>query len=227
MLVRVLKGIVMVKENSGDLSFKEVAKEHPATGILLNVRTAYSLTAILLFIMAIIVVTYHGSNSRLFASDKAEFTVENPELAYEIWKEKQVQGRVLLLFDSYPHMGGFGAYDGIPRLNRSNLIEFCVFQNIIRKIYVIVPDQDWEEFRRHPFLHPLREVAGVERGLYLDNLSGVLMIATTPSSLPHMAEETLVYINDRMFNYETTLDLLSRKWIVSDILIRYRVKEEM
>lgn len=212
-----------MKENSGDLSSQEVAKEHPAAEILLNVRTAYSLTAVLLFILVIIVVAYHGNNTRLFAADKPIFTIETPEKAYEIWKAKQVRGRVLLLFDNYPHMRGFGDYDGIPGLNQSNLIEFCVFQNILRKIYLIVPDQDWEEFRRHPFIHPLREVAGVERGLYLDNLSGVLMIATTPSSLPHITEETLVYINDRMFNYETTLDLLSRKWIVSDIIIRYHL----
>jgi len=217
----------MVKESSGDLSSKEVATEHPAAGILHSVGTAYSLTAILLFIMVIIVVTSHGNKSRRFSSNKAEFIVEKPELAYEIWKEKKVQGRVLLLFDNYPHMRGFGDYDGIPRLGQSNLIEFCVFQNIIRRIYFIVPDEDWEEFRQQPFMHPLREVAGVERGLYLYSLSGVLMIATTPSSLPHMAEETLVYINDRKFDYETTLDLLSRKWIESDIIIRYRVKEEM
>jgi hypothetical protein len=213
--------MVKVKEKNGDLRFEDVAKEQPATGILLSVRTGYSLTAILLFIMVIIVVTYHANDARLFAADKALFTIENPELAYEIWSKMKVQGRVLLLFDNYPHMRGFADYDGIPRLDRSNLIEFCLFQNIIRKIYFIVPDQDWEKFRQQQLMHPLRKVAGVERGFYLYSLSGILIIATTPSSLPHIAEETLVYINDRIFDYDTTLDLLSRKWIVSDIIIRY------
>jgi len=189
--------------------------------------TAYSLTATILFILIIVMVIYHGNKNRLFASGTMQFTIENPETAYDIWKEKQVKGRILLLFDSYPHMRGFYTYDGIPRLDRSNLVEFGVFQNIIRKIYFIVPDQDWEEFQQQETMHPLRKASWGERGLYLYSMSGIPMIATTPSSLPHIAEEALVYVNDQKFDYEKTMDLLSRKKIVSDIIIRCRVKGKM
>ena len=189
-------------------------------------KTAYSLTAIILFIIIIVMVIYHGSRNRLVASGTMKFTIENPEEAYDIWKDKNVKGRILLLFDNYPHMRGYYTYDGIPRLDRSNFVEFGVFQNIIRKIFVI-PDREWEEFQQQEAIHPLRKAAWGERGLYLFSMSGIPIIATTPASLPHIAEEPLVYVNDQKFDYETTMDLLSRKKIVSDIIIRCRVKGGM
>jgi hypothetical protein len=189
-------------------------------------NTAYSLTAVLLFIIIIVIVTFHGNRNRLFASGTMKVTIENPEAAYDIWKEKQVKGRILLLFDNYPHMRGFYTYGGIPSLDRSNLVEFGVFQNIIRKIYLIIPDQEWEEFRQQETVHPLRKAAAGERGLYLYSMSGIPIIATTPASLPHIAEEPLVYVNDQKFDYEKTMDLLSRKKIASDIIIRCRVRGE-
>jgi len=189
-------------------------------------KTAYSLTAIILFIIIIVIVVYHGSRNRLVASGTMKFTIENPETAYDIWKDKNVKGRILLLFDNYPHMRGFYTYDGILRLDRFNLVEFSVFQNIIRKIYFIVPEQDWAEFQQQESIHPIRRVPFAENACYLFSMSGIPFIATTPSSLPNFAEEPLVYVNDRKFDYEETMDLLARKKIVSDIIIRCRVREE-
>lgn len=184
-------------------------------------KTAYSLTAILLFIIVTAVVAFHGNSRRLFASGKTNFTVESPEKAYEVWKEGKVKGRILLLFDDYPHMRGFYAYGGIPQLDRSNLVEFSVFRNVIRKIYFIVPDQDWEEFRKQEEMHPIRMVPGMDRAYYLYTMSGTPVIATTPTSLPALAEKPLVYINDKKFDYEKTIDLLLQKKIAGDIIIRY------
>lgn len=183
-------------------------------------KTTCSLVAILSFLLIIGIVTMHGSGSRLFASRTMKFTIPDPEAAYDIWRDTNVRGRVLLLFDSYPHMRGYYTYEGVPRLDRSNLIEFSVFQNIIRKIYFIVPEQEWDDFRQQETMHPLRATGRGERALYLFSMSGVLIIATTPASLPHISEEPLVYINDQKYDYDSIMDLLSRKKIVSDIVIR-------
>jgi hypothetical protein len=187
-------------------------------------RTAYSLAAILLFIIVITGVSHHGRNSRRFAQNMASVTIETPEKAYDVWKEKKVKGRILLLFDNFPHMVGLNKYDGIPRLSQWNLFEISIFENIIRKIFLIVPDQDWEKFQQNYSIVPISKVGNLDREISIDTQSGVPIIATTLSSLPHLAEEPLVYINDQKFDNEKIMDFLSRKKIVSDVIIRYHAR---
>lgn len=185
-------------------------------------NTAYSLVIILLFIMAVLLVSYHGHKSRVFASDNATEIVDLPEKAFLIWQDKKVKGRILLLFDNYPHMMGLYTYYGAPyQLSSSNFIELGVFQNMIREIYFIVPDAVWEEFRTMEIMHPLRPVPGMERGLFLYNMSGVLIIATTPTSLPRIPETVLVYINGSVVNDADARALLLQKKIASDIIVTY------
>jgi len=187
-------------------------------------RTAYALAAILLFIVVITVVSHHGKNNRQFAQNRVNVTVETPAKAYDVWNENKVKGRILLLFDSVPYMRGLNKYDGIPQLSQGNLIEIGIFKNIIRKIYLIVPDQDWENFQQNNSIMPISQVGNLDRGIIIDNKSGVPIIATTLSSLPHLTEEPLVYINDQKFDDEKTMKLLSREKIVSDVIIRYRAR---
>jgi len=185
-------------------------------------RTAYSLVIILLFIMAVLLVSYHGYKSRVFESNSIVATVDLPEKAFLIWQDKKVKGRILLLFDNYPHMMGLYTYYGSPyQLSNSNFIELSVFQNITREIYFIVPDAVWEEFRTMELMHPLRPVPGLERGLFLYNMSGVPIIATTPTSLPRIPETVLVYINGSVANNADARGLLSRKEIRADIIVSY------
>jgi hypothetical protein len=187
-------------------------------------RTAYALAAILLFIIVLTVVGHHGRQTRQFAQSSASVTVASPEQAYNVWEEKKLKGRVLLLFDGFPNISGLSKYEGDPRLFNWNFIEFSIFKNILRKIYLIVPDQDWEEFRQSNIILPIRQVGNLDRGIMINNQSGILLIATTPSSLPDLTEEPLVYINDQKFDAEKTMDLLSRKKIVSDVIICYHAQ---
>lgn len=185
-------------------------------------RTIYSLTILIVFSAVIIIVMLHGHGNRLFASEEVSITIDSPEKAFMIWKEKNVKGRVLLLFDRYPHMRGLRSYNGSPRLTGSNFIEYAIFMNIIRKIYFIVPDDVWEVFRLQETMHPIREVPGLERGLFLYTLSGIPFIATTPSSMPQLSEKALVLINDTAYDREEALTLLSEKEIGSDIIITHQ-----
>lgn len=185
-------------------------------------KTAYSLAACVVLIIVITAVSYHGYHNRIFTPERMSFVVDNPEKAHAIWQEKNVRGRTLLLFDKYPHLKGRIGYEGSPQLTDANLIEFSVFANIIRKIYLIVPDAQWAEFEQRAAINPIRDFADGERGLYLYSLSGIPIIAVTPSALPQLSETALVYISNRVFNDKQAEDLLLQKKISSDILILYR-----
>lgn len=183
---------------------------------------AGSLAAITLFITVIIVVSYHGYSNRVFTSGKQTVTVDAPEKAYAVWRQKGVKGRTLLLFDNYPHMRGRFNYAGEPLLEPTNLVEFSIFENIVRKIYFIVPDAAWEDFLGRKTTRPIKAISGLAKGVFLYNLNGTPMIATTPSSLPHVSERALVYINSSIFDPIEVEELLGQREIASDIIVIYR-----
>lgn len=184
-------------------------------------KTTSSIALCILFISIVLAVSRHGENNRIFASVKTAYTVNSPQNAYLIWKEKSVKGRTLILFDTYPHTIGLSAYKGFLQLNKTNLIEFSILNNIIRRIYFIVPEMEWTEFRSQKFVRLIREATNVTKGVYLYNQSGIPFIAVTPSSLPQIEEEVLVYINNEVFDAGQALTLLSEKKISSDIIIQY------
>ena len=185
--------------------------------------TAWALSAILLFISVVITVNLHGNNNRVFSSGKTTHIIDSPEQAYTLWHDKQVKGRILLLFDNYPHAIGYNNYQGKPKLTPSNFVEFSIFANIIRRLYYIVPDDKWLEFKQQEAMYrPLRNVPGIPKSLYLFTFSGIPIIAVTPTSLPHIAEVPLVYINCSLFNYKQTIELLVQKNISSDVLVAYQ-----
>lgn len=182
--------------------------------------TALSLMVLSLFITTIIVVNSHGLNNRMIAPDSTTPVIESSEQAYQIWENKKVRGRILLLFDNYPHAKGRFNYNDAPSLTQSNFVEFAVFNNILRRIYYIVPDIMWEDFRKQEAMtNPFREATSLENGVYLFNLNGIPLIAVPLSSLQQMPEKPLVYINTAVFNLTQTLEQLSQKKITSDCII--------
>lgn len=182
--------------------------------------TALSLLVLSLFITTIIVVNSHGHHNRVIAPDLTTHLIESSEQAYQIWENKKVKGRILLLFDNYPHSKGRINYNGTPRLTQSNFVEFAVFNNILRRIYFIVPDSQWGGFlKQEAMTNPFREATSLERGLYLFNLNGIPLIALPLSSLPHLPEKPLVYINSSVFNQRQILEILGQKKISSDCII--------
>lgn len=180
-----------------------------------------SLILCALLICIVYAVSRHGENNRQFSSGKSAHSINAPEKAYYIWKENNVKGRILVLFDSYPHNMGLNSYTGPPQLTKTNLVEFSIFQNIIRKIYLIVPETDWNDFRRQKFIRPIREASDLVKGLYLFTQSGIPIIAVTPSSLPRISEQALVYINTKRFKSDEVKKLLDQNNISSDIVVYY------
>jgi hypothetical protein len=180
----------------------------------------YALFAIILFSVTIISVTSHGRNNRVFLAGTAHHVVESPEQAYQVWASKKLKGRILLLFDTYPHLQGRLNSLGAPELNTTNFLEHAIADNMIRKIFFIVADSKWQEFRRlDNQTNPIREYGGAERGVYLFTLHGVPFIAIPHSSLPQLEETPLVYINAAAYDQRQAMELLRQKNITSDCLI--------
>jgi len=200
---------------------------------MLAKRTACSIVPVALFLFAVIVVSIHGSRTRTYASGESSYLIHAPEQAYAIWKSSNVKGRVLVLFDRYPHAWqtafdgtprrthpeGFVEYDGMPGLTPTNMIEFSASRDMLRKIYLVVPDSEWEQFRQMKTLRPLRNAGEMERGMYLYSFTGIPIIATTPTSLPNISERVLVYINKPVFDEAEARETLERKNIESDIIV--------
>jgi len=167
-------------------------------------------------------VSYQGYRNRAYAVDRTMATIDEPSAAYEIWMERNVRGRLLLLFDFRPRMFGLKSYQGAPQLGDDNVIEYAVLKNIVRKIYLVIPDEGWETFRRRIGLKILRNTGDRDDNLVLYTINGISVIATTPTSLPRLREEPLVYINSSRFSPEGVLDTLKQRGISSDVVLVYR-----
>lgn len=185
-------------------------------------KISNSLALCILFFCSVFVVVKHGEVSRKFAPGNMVYTVNAPEKTYYIWKENNLKGRTLILFDSYPHNMGLISYNGPPQLSTTNFVEFSIFQNIIRRVYLVVPEAEWRDFRNQKFVRPIREASDLVKGLYLYNQSGIPMIAVTPSSLPQIKEQLLVYINSKRFKTDEAQAVLTRNNISSDIIVTYK-----
>lgn len=177
---------------------------------------------IIVFAILLTISIQRGRNSRVFLPQTRTVTVESPEQAAVTWLESGVRGRTLLLFDSYPHMGGLRFYDASPQLTRWNFVEYSILKNIIRSILLVVPDEEWPDFIRRVEVRPLSGTHSEERKMQLTTTSGIPMTAITPQSMPDLPEKVLVYINRGRFDYELALSLLAHKGIQSDLVIEYR-----
>lgn len=180
--------------------------------------TSWVLFTAIVFSVVLLVVSHLGQRSRRYAPGHARFVIETPQEAFSIWQENQVKGRTLLLFDNFPHMWGRLKYIE-PHLNSGNLIEFSIFNNIVRKVYLVVSEEKWDDLILQKGVMRLRSMPGVMKGAFLYTPSGIPFTIITPSSLPYISEKVLVYINCTAFTTTQAEELLANRQIESDILI--------
>jgi hypothetical protein len=186
-------------------------------------RIAWSVGAVLLFAVVAFTMNQRGLGGRVYARSRTTHVIEAPEQAPLIWQEKRVRGRTLVLFDDYPvALLASGPSEASPP-PPSNIVGYAIHHGLIRRVYLVVPEARWKELGGSESRYlPLREVPGTPGALYLFTFSGVPMIAVTRSSLPHIQEEALVYVNGLLFDLPETLALLARKRITSDVLVSFQ-----
>ncbi len=185
-------------------------------------RTAYSLGAVALFSAVVLAANARGVGSRVFSPTRTAHVVGSPAEAASIWLDRAVRGRTLLLFGDFPHDIAFGSMPGAPPPS-SELVRWAIFHDVVRRIYLVVPDARWDELARRPAMYrPLREAPGIPGAQVLFTLSGVPLIAVRLSSLPAIRETALVYVDDGVFDSARIVELLTRRGISADITVTRR-----
>jgi hypothetical protein len=142
--------------------------------------------------------------------------VEGPAGVPDVWREQGVRGRTLVLFDDYPLalLGSTG--EPAP----ANFVGWGIRSNVVRRVYLVIPDDRWEEFQRRRALYlAYREVPGNPGAIYLFTFSGVPLVAVTPSSLPALDEDALVVVNLARFELRDAAGILARRRIGADVLV--------
>ncbi len=185
-------------------------------------RAAWSVASVVAFAATLLAVEARGARGWVVAASQTTRVVASPAEAALVWEETKVKGRTLLLFDAYPHdLAVDTSSDEQPP--PSDLVRYGIFRGIVRRLYLVVPDADWLKIERNEAVYrPLRRVRGAPEAEYLFTFSGVPMIAVTPSSLPTLREQVLVYANEAVFDRSRVGELLARKGLSSDLLIAYR-----
>lgn len=181
-------------------------------------RTRISVAILLLSIAIVLALDHHGKSRRIYSSGHVVLEVARPEQAYEAWKDSGARGRTLLLFGAFPHpwrSAGGGPHQRGP----DSIVTRAALENIVRRIYVLVPDDRWDALFGVPLPGFFRAAPGLEKGLYMHYPLGLPVIATTPSSLPRLAEPPLVYVDRTRFELRQVEELLSQKGVASDLLV--------
>lgn len=182
--------------------------------------TAWSLAAVAFLAVAVAAGSLRGARSRSGAPARISRVVASPGEAALLWRDLGLRGRALLLFDHYPHAEvGAGMYSGEPA-SPDALVEYGVFHNLVRRVYLVVPDDRWEDFRLQAQLYKiLRPVPGEARAVELFTFSGAPMIALASDALPRLREQVLVYVNADAFDPAWVAGRLAAGSIESDVTV--------
>ncbi|HSN16122.1 MAG TPA: hypothetical protein VLT61_15925 [Anaeromyxobacteraceae bacterium] len=162
-----------------------------------------------------------GRARRRFSPREEVIEVARPEQTLDAWRERGLRGRTLVLFGPFPHLWRTSYSDGAPR-GPQGFVELAALENVVRRVYFLVPDEDWEVQFGGDLPGFYRRVPGVARGLYMHYSLGLPVVATTPSSLPRLHEPALVYVDQERFDLASTRRVLARKGIVSDLIVASR-----
>jgi hypothetical protein len=185
---------------------------------------AWTLAIVVAFALLAAGAAWRGQRGRVFAKEDVVRTVDSPEQAFLLWKAAGLRGRTLLLFGSYPHFHTtYEAYARGALLGDSNWIEHGIFENVLRRIYWIVPDADWTALRKRQAMYsPIQPVPFIPGPTSLYTGSGVPLQAVTPSTLPPLGEPVLVFVDGDRFDPGEVAGLLARRSIRSDLLVVHR-----
>lgn len=187
-------------------------------------RLAASLAVLAAFGLVVGALTWHGRRGRVVAEGSDVLTVASPEQAAALLRMAGVRGRTLLLFDAVPRFRRLyeeatrGAAPG-----PDDWVEFSVFDNVVRRAFVVLPEAEWPAFRaRASAFRPLREVPASPAPTPLFTASGIALVVVTPGCLPALDEPALVYVDARRHRPAEVAALLDRRGVRRDVTIVHR-----
>lgn len=180
-------------------------------------RVAFAVGIVASLVAALLLLDGRGKAARAFARTPAALEADRPDQVLDIWRAQGVRGRTLLLFGPFPHPGRTGEARATGR--PEGLVSAAAFEGVVRRVYVVVPDERWEEDFGAPRPGFYRAVPGLARGLYMRYPLGLPVVATTPSALPALAEPSLVYVDRRRFDPAAVMEYLARTRQRFDLLV--------
>lgn len=184
-----------------------------------KVRTRIAIAILLLFAAAVISLDWYGRTRRSLSPRSLVIEVASPEETYEAWRRSGVRGRTLILFGAFPHLWRTSYAEGAPPPGPKSFVELAALDNLVRRVYFLLPDEGWDTTFGQELPGFFRKVPGLRRGMYMHYSLGLPVIATTPSSLPSMSEPALVYVDRGRFDLAFVQALLARKGITTDVLV--------
>lgn len=184
-----------------------------------SARRWIAIAILLLFVATLVTLDRYGKSKRGYAPRREVLEVARPGQAYEVWKERGVRGRVLILFGAFPHLWRTSYVEGMARGSEQSFVELAALDNLVRRVYFLVPDDSWDALFGERLPGYFRRVPGLKRGWYMHYSLGLPVIATTPSSLPRLGEPALVYVDEGRFALSFAEEVLSQKGIASDLII--------
>jgi hypothetical protein len=187
-------------------------------------RLPASLAILLTFGITLAGLAWQGRQGRVVAPGSEVLTVDSPEKARTLLKVAGLRGRTLLVFGDVPLF--FTLYESYYRgaaPTPASWIEFSVFDNVVRRAFVVIPAADWQAFRdRSPSLRPLGEVPATPAPTRLFTASGIALVVVTPGCLPSLDEPALVYVDARRQDPAQVEALLTAHSIRSDVTVIFR-----
>lgn len=149
---------------------------------------------------------WRGHRARTFAppppgGPPAVLAVASPEQAVLAWRAAGLRGRTLVLFGGYPHFHTtWQGWSGGAGLSDANWLDTAIFENVVRRIYWVMPEADWPGFRRQAATYSaIEEVPEAPAPVSLYTASGVPLLAVTPSALPALEEPVLAFVDAARF----------------------------
>jgi hypothetical protein len=180
-------------------------------------RSRIAIAIALMVGATLITLDHYGKSRRGLAPRTQRVELTRPEESFDVWKNAGARGRTLILFGAFPHLWR-PSMTG-PRTGQESVVERAAHANIVRRVYFLVPDDRWDALFGQDLPGFYRKAPGMERGLYMHYSVGLPVIATTPSSLPALAEPALVYIDKERFEPAFAEEVLSKRGIGSDVTI--------
>jgi hypothetical protein len=194
----------------------------PALPSASRTRARIAIAILALSALTFVSLDQFGRARRRFSPREEVIELARPEQALDAWRERGLRGRTLILFGPFPHLWRTSYSEGAPRQGPQGFVELAALENVVRRVYFLVPDESWDAQFAGDLPGFFRKVPGVERGLYMHYPLGLPVVATTPSSLPRLHEPALVYVDEGRFDLAFARRVLARKGIVSDLIVASR-----
>lgn len=163
---------------------------------------------------AVLAMFLYGRTGRVYSADPEARTVAAPQDALKVWEERGVRGRILFLFDR-----NLNADRTVSAPSAENYVYLAIRNNLVRRIYHVIPDGSWEEVEKTLSSYPLvSRHRGVYRTFFEDG-SSVLILRLR--DVPAVKEKALVHIDAGYWDLNGLREiaaLLKRGVITGDVV---------